>query len=121
VPTSPKAKPPPRIGPVKITGTRGDWIADVDGERLAVIHDTWWTGKDAYRDPMENVDVTTKRYVEYVAKLRETDRVVVQRDKGQGSLEREGYVGVFSFKDLEVDPAGPIEMRLTARVANARS
>jgi predicted xylose isomerase-like sugar epimerase len=122
VPTSPKAKasPPPRIGPVTITGARGDWIADVDGERLAVIHDTHWSGKDAYRDPMTGVDIETKRYTEYVQKLRESDRVVVQRDKGQGSLERDGYVGVFSFKDLTVDPAGPIEMRLTARVANAR-
>ena len=53
-------------------------------------------------------------------KLRETDRVVVQRDKGQGSLERDGYVGVFSFKDLQVDPDGPIEMRLTARIASSR-
>jgi hypothetical protein len=105
---------------VKITGARGAWFAEVDGERLAVIHDTWWEGKDAYRDPMENVDVATKRYTDYVAKLRETDRVVVQRDKPNGSLEREGYVGVFSFKDLLVHPGGPIEMRLTARVASPR-
>jgi predicted xylose isomerase-like sugar epimerase len=120
VPTSPKKATPQPIRPVTITGARGDWIADVGGERLAVIHDTHWSGKDVYRDPMTGVDVATKRYVEYVQKLRESDRVVVQRDKGQGSLERDGYVGVFSFKDLQVDPEGPIEMRLTARVANAR-
>jgi len=120
VPTSPKAKPAPPARAVKITGARGDWIADVEGERLAVIHDTWWSGKDAYRDPMVGVDTATKRYLDYVAKLRESDRVVVQRDKGQGSLERDGYVGVFSFKDLQVDPAGPIEMRLTARLASSR-
>ena len=118
MPTSPKVKPPSARA-VRITGARGDWIADVEGERLAVIHSTWWTGKDAYRDPMVGVDVRAKRYVDYVAKLQETDRVVVQRDKGQGSLERDGYVGVFSFKDLKVDPAGPIEMRLTSRVASA--
>ena len=122
VPTSPKSgtKPAP-IRPVTITGARGDWIADVDGERLAVVHDTWWTGRDAYRDPMVDVDLNAKRYIEYVAKLRETDRVVVQRDKGKGSLERSGYVGVFSFRDLEVDPAGPITMRLTARIAHSRN
>ena len=120
MPTSPKAKPAPRIRPVKITGARGDWIADVEGERLAVIHDTWWSGKNVYRDPMTGVDVETKRYTDYVEKLRESDRVVVQRDKGQGSLERDGYVGVFSFKDLQVDPAGPIEMTLTARIASSR-
>ncbi len=120
MPTSPKSKIVSRIGPVTITGARGDWIADVEGERLAVIHDTWWSGKNAYSDPMEGVDVATKRYVDYVAKLRESDRVVVQRDKGQGSLERDGYVGVFTFKDLMVDPTGPIQMTLTARVANSR-
>ncbi len=120
MPTSPKAKPAP-IRPVTIASGRGDWIADVDGERLAVVHDTWWTGKDVYRDPMVDVDVTTKRYIEYVAKLRESDRVVVQRDKGNGNLDRSGYVGVFSFRDLDVDPAGPITMRLTARVAHSRT
>ena len=120
MPTSRKTVPKPvPIRPVTITGARGDWIADVDGERLAVVHDTWWTGRDAYRDPMVDVDLTTKRYTEYVEKLRGSDRVVVQRDKGKGSLERDGYVGIFSFRDLVIDPAGPITMRLTARVANA--
>ncbi len=55
---------------------------------------------------MTGVDVATKRYVDYVQKLRESDRVVVQRDKGQGSLERDGYVGVFSFKDFRSTPTG---------------
>lgn len=108
------------IRSVSITGARGDWIVDVGGERLAVIHDTWWTGKDAYRDPMTGINVLSPRYVEYVAKLQETDRVVVQRDKGNGSLERDGYVGVFSFGQLSVDPTGPIEMTIVARTANAR-
>ncbi len=119
MPTSPKVKAV-APGSATITGARGDWIADVDGERLAVIHDTWWSGKDAYLDPMGGVDLAAKRYIDYVAKLRESDRVVVQRDKGDGSLEREGYVGVFSFKDLVVDPSGPIALTLTARVANSR-
>jgi hypothetical protein len=123
VPTSPKTKPetkPAALRAVTITGARGDWIADVEGERLAVIHNTLWTGREAYRDPMVGVDLGAKRYVDYIAKLQETDRVVVQRDKGQGSLERDGYVGVFSFKDLKVDPDGPVEMTLTARVASSR-
>ena len=85
-----------------------------------MIHGTWWTGKDAYRDPMVDVDVTLKRYVDYVAKLRESDRVVMQRDKGKGSLDRDGYVGVFSFRDLDVDPLGPVSLRLIGRVASAR-
>jgi len=105
---------------VTITGARGDWIVEVDGERLPVIHDTWWTGKNAYHDPMQGVDVGAKRYLDYVAKLQQTDRVVVQRDKGNGSLERDGYVGVFRFRDLLVDPGGPVAMQLTERLASAR-
>jgi hypothetical protein len=105
---------------VRITGARGDWIADVEGERLAVIHDTWWSGRNVYRDPMVGVDLGGQRYLDYVEKLRDTDRVVVQRDKGNGSLERDGYVGVFSFKDLRVNPDGPIEMTLVGRVASSR-
>lgn len=87
-----KTTPPKRnpIGSVVITGARGDWIVDVGGEMLAVIHNTWWTGRDIYRDPMVGVDVGGKRYRDYVARLQETDRVVVQRDKGNGSLAREG-------------------------------
>jgi hypothetical protein len=118
----PKTTKPARVRAqsVAITGARGDWIVDVEGERLAVIHDTWWTGKDAYRDPMVGIDVASKRYLDYVATLQETDRVVVQRDKGNGSLARDGYVGVFSFRHLAVEPTGPVEMKLVARVANPR-
>lgn len=105
---------------VAITGARGGWIVDVEGEKLAVIHDTWWTGSNVYRDPMVGVDVHARRYLDYVARLQETDRVVVQRDKGKGSLERDSYIGVFSFSNLSVDPAGPVEMKLVARTANPR-
>ena len=118
MPKVPAEKRTPRS--VLITGARGDWIVDVEGERLAVIHDTWWTGRSGYRDPMAGVDLRGRRYLDYVARLQETDRVVVQRDKGKGSLERDGYVGVFSFRELLVDPAGPVEMQLTARIASAR-
>lgn len=125
MPTSPKTAKKPATASstgrsVSITGARGDWIADVDGDRVAVIHDTWWTGRDRYLDPMDGIDIETKRYKEYVEILRAADRVVVQRDKGNGNLDRAGYVGVFSFRDLEIDPAGPVAMRLTARVASAR-
>jgi hypothetical protein len=119
-PVSPvKLKKPVRS--VSVTGAPSAWIVDVEGERLAVIHDTWWTGKDDYRDPMTGVDVTSKRYLEYVAKLQETDRVVVQRDKGNGSLARDGYVGVFSFQQLSIDSDGPVEMKLVSRTANVRN
>ena len=87
-----------------------------------MIHDTHWSRQGRLPRPDDRGRrSTTKRYVEYVQKLRESDRVVVQRDKGQGSLERDGYVGVFSFKDLEVDPdRADRRCALTRAVANAR-
>ena len=111
---------PKKIPTVSIAGARADWVVDAGEEKLAVIHSTWWSGKDVYRDPMKGVDTGGKRYREYVAKLQETDRVVLQRDKGNGSLERDSFVGVFSFSDLLVDPAGPVELKLVARTANQR-
>ena len=74
------------------------------GERLAVIHDTWWSGRTSTAIRWSASTSRASAIVDYVSKLRESDRVVVQRDKGTGSLECDGYVGVFSFKDLQVDP-----------------
>ena len=47
---------------VKITGARGDWTAQVEGQRLAVIHNIWWTPPDAYHDPMIGAKIDGKRY-----------------------------------------------------------
>ncbi len=47
---------------VKITGAHGDWTAEVEGRRLAVLHNTWWQPPNAYHDPMNDVKFDGKRY-----------------------------------------------------------
>lgn len=105
---------------VKIVGKRGEWLASVDGEPLPVIHNTWRVGKDGYSDPKEGVDRDGEKYLEYVARLRETDRVVLQEDREDGSLARADYIGVFRFSDLAVAEDGAISLKLVARVADPR-
>ena len=106
---------------VKITGARGDWTAKVEGNpnRIAVLHDTWWTLPNKYFDPMESDRVGGKRYTDFVAALQASELVVVQRDV-PGSFERESYIGVFVFKDLVIGDTGSISLNLVNRYANPR-
>ena len=102
---------------VHIVGARGDWTAEVEGRRLAVIHTCWRQGLTGYHDPMEGANTTGKRYSDFVDALKSNDLVVVQRDV-PGSFARDGYVGVFHFKDLNIGPAGDVSLTLVARYAD---
>ena len=106
---------------VKIKGERGRWTATADGERLAVIHTNWRVGKDGYHDPMPGIDQNTKRYREFRETLETTDRVILQRDAGPNDLSRDGYIGIFAFKDLEFDKSGGVRLTLVERVANPKN
>lgn len=103
----------------KISGQRGRWLAEVNGTWLAVLHDTWRVGPTGYYDPMEGAKLDGKRYSEFVAALRAHDAVVLQKDK-EGSFEREAYIGVFGFTDLDVGADGAIRLTLTKRLADPR-
>lgn len=104
---------------VKITGARGDWTAEVEGRRLPVIHNSWRQGPTGYLDPMVGVKLDGKRYQTFLAALRASDLVVMQRDT-PGELSRAGYVGVFHFKDLLIGEKGSIALQLTERYADPR-
>ncbi len=113
-------KGPPKVRRLRITGARGDWTADVEGVRLPVIHTTWRDGPNKYRDPMVGEKLDGKRYQGYVELLLRSTEVVLQRDADPQSLARNGYVGVFSFVDLDVEAGGAISLNLTKRVADPR-
>jgi hypothetical protein len=102
---------------VKITGERGRWVAEAEGRWLPVIHTTWRRGMTGYHDPMAGVRTDGKRYTEYVDALRRETHVIVQRDKS-GTFERDGYVGIFTFKDLVVGDDGSVSLTLVARYAD---
>ncbi len=101
---------------VKITGARGDWTADLEGERLAVIHDLWWTPPSAYFDPMEGAKLDGKRYNDFVDALRVHDIAVMQRTAKDGSFSRLGYLGVFRFSDFAVGADGSISLKIVERL-----
>lgn len=68
---------------------------------------------------MIGADIAGKRYADFVEALRSNDLVVVQRDV-PGGLARDGYIGVFRFKDLMIGPDGAISLTLVERYADHR-
>jgi len=60
-----------------------------------------------------------KRYADFLGALREHDLVVVQRDV-PGTFMRDGYVGIFTFKDLVVGESGDVKLTLVARYADPK-
>jgi hypothetical protein len=105
---------------VRITGERGRWIAFADGRWLAVIHSTWRRGLTGYLDPMTGAKTDGKRYEEYLEALQRESEVIVQKDK-PGTLDRAGYVGIFTFRDLFVGDDGSVGLTLIARVADPQN
>lgn len=72
-----------------------------------------------YRDPMTGAKIDGKNYAKYMAALTTESLVIVQKDK-PGTLDRNGYVGVFTFKDLIVEDSGAVTLTLVARHADPR-
>jgi hypothetical protein len=102
---------------VKITGKRGHWLAEAEGRWLPVIHNSWRQGPNNYLDPMTGVSVDGKRYRDYVDALRGSDLVILQRD-ASAQLERDGYIGIFHFKDLILGEDGSIGLTIIDRYAD---
>jgi hypothetical protein len=68
---------------------------------------------------MDGAKTDGRRYAAYMAALISEDLVVVQRNK-PGSFDRDGYVGVFSFKDLIVEASGAVNLTIVARYADPK-
>lgn len=108
-----KLRPPSR----KIAGARGQWTADVEGVEMAVLHNSWRVGTTGYFDPMDGFGRDGKKHADLVRALEAGDIAVIQRDKsGDPALSRDGYVGLFRFKDLEIGENGSIRLTLVDRV-----
>lgn len=105
-------RPPAR----KITGHRGQWTADVAGVELAVLHSTWRVGVTGYFDPMTEINTDKEKHKRLAKVLADNDVAVMQRDAGDDPLTRDGYAGLFSYKDLEIGQDGSISLTLVDRV-----
>ena len=87
---------------VQIVGTRGDWTAKVEGQRLAVLHSYWRETAARYFDLAIGAKLSGKRYQSLIHALRNKDKVVIEKnvvrtaDNEAGFvLDRDSYVGVF--------------------------
>ncbi|MGR3343432.1 MAG: hypothetical protein ACU0DI_09460 [Paracoccaceae bacterium] len=86
------------------------------GDRLAVIHDIWWTPPSNYFDPMKGAKTEGKRYTDFIAALNAHDRAIMQRTAEDGSFARLGYVGVFRFNNLAVGDDGSVSLTIFERL-----
>ena len=91
----------------------------VEGRRPAVLHPTWRIGMTGYRDPMSGAKSERQRYAACLAALTSENLVVVRKDKPE-TLERGGYVSVFTFKDLVVEKSAAASLTLVARPADPK-
>jgi hypothetical protein len=99
---------------------RGRWVADVEGRLLGVLHHTQRVGLDKYQAAILPEHLGSKRLAELERALRENEHVVVQRDKDSVTLARDGYVGVFTFKDLVFDPDEGLKLTFTGKYAEPK-
>lgn len=100
----------------KITSHRGQWTVDVEGRELAVLHNTWRVGTTGYLDENRAEVVSSDKQARLVAALRDNDVAVLQRDVDRETLARDGYIGIFSYKDLEIGEDGSIKLTFVDRV-----
>ena len=114
---------PPRPRLVKISGARGRWLAEVEGQWLPVLHDSHWNFHNhSYSAPLLPEDRDTKRCTEFLDALRAIDLAVMQRDATPietGSLPRAGYIGVFRFSGLKITE-DHLSLTLLERYASPR-
>lgn len=105
------------VRPVKIVGRRGNWLAEVEGRLLAVLHSTWRIGGTGYFDPMLDVKLEGLKYRRLVEALDLHNEVVIQKDRAPDNFARDGYVGVFRFEDLRIGADGSIRLTLGEQTA----
>lgn len=91
----------------------------VQGRRLAVLHATWRSGMTGYRHPMRGAKIEGQRYAADPAALTSETLVVVRKDR-PGMPEKGGYVGVFTFTDLDVAESAAVSLRLAACYADPK-
>ena len=108
---------------VKILGSRGSWVAKVEGQTLPVLHNSLWSGGDkTYRQTVLPQHRGGKRWAELLAALQSSDLVVMQRDMppDKDVLGRAGYVGVFRFEGLTINEDDEFTLIITERYASPK-
>lgn len=103
---------------VRIKGKRGQWLAEVEGVPLPVVHHLDRVGKDRLDAVFDHrTPETSGQCAGLVAALQRETRLVLQKDRDHDSRARDGYIGVFDFDEFELRPDG-FSLRLVRRYAS---
>lgn len=107
-----------------IKGVRGKWTAEYEGLTLPVIHNlrvTWTDRPPTYSDDFDQAR-KGKSAADWVAAFDNPNQwVIVQRGvkdaDGNETRERDGYVGVFKFANLDLKDGFGCDLNLVDRIA----
>lgn len=106
---------------VSIRGQRGRWVAEVEGRMLGVLHHLYRDGPTGYFGPFDRGDPRgSKRFEELETALATFDLAVLQRDRDLETLARDGYIGVFRFKDRKIDYESGFSLTFVERYADPK-
>src|ERR1700730_6007473 len=102
----------------KSIGARGDWFAEVDGERLPCVHKFWWAN-GTYNDTKLR---SSPKADELFEAIKELKRVILTDDipKFEGEsvgFVRAGYIAIFAVDDVEFDANG-LRFKFKKRLAD---
>jgi hypothetical protein len=106
----------------KAIGTRGSWLATVDGELLPCVHEYWWVKGDPLRRYNDPLLTPSPRHNEFVAHIKERRKVILTSDKPYSTdnpipFERTGYIAIWTVEDVEFDENG-LRFRFAERACN---
>ena len=102
----------------KVTGVRGSWFAEVDGEALPCVHKYWWSN-GRYHDPFPNDD--SKKEEEFVNAIREKQRVILTTDDvfdNGTKFKRTGYIALYKVANVQYDTVDGLRFDFKERLAN---
>jgi hypothetical protein len=85
---------------LKAQGSRGDWFAMIDGERIPCAWGWWLTGNH-YLDPV--VEPDKGKWPKYIAAIIEGKKVALTGKKEtDGKWQRDGYIALFAVANVTV-------------------
>ena len=114
------ARPPRRV---TIVRRHGWWVAEVEGESLAVLHSTFASGAPDITDYFAPIGRAHDRnqptkYLAFKRALAASNRVVVQIDKSDTDFTCIAHMGVYFYEwPAKVDDLG-IRLKFTGKDAD---
>ena len=99
----------------KIISHRGQWTADVEGRELPVLHSSCREGTTGYFAPPKETREGAK-FDRLRQALESNEVAVMQRDASHDGSSRDGYIGLFSYKNLVIGDDGSIRLTFVDRV-----